>query len=545
MKKNIEEHILRFFQNRSRVISIIILVCLLGNLVAFTVVSSTISDIAPSIPLTTSSQRGGWELVESGVAQDLNSIFFVCLNRGTVVGDEGIILRTGDGGDNWTAQTTGVIADLSAVSYFGYTITLAVGGSGTLLYTNNSGQNWTVLQTGMMETYHSCQMITETIGVAVGVNAIFQPFFTRTYDGWSTWDSSSFYIENDSVYYEGWLSDVYFINSSFGFATAVVDVPAGGAVVRTTDGGTTWETAYFSDKELYSIDFYGEQFGCAVGTDGAVVRTLNGGETWQELNSGVETVLRGVDFSSEPTGIIIGDDGLILRTENQGLSWRQQTSGTAEDLLGIQCITNLFGFVVGKNGIILRTQTGGYPEDTTPPETTCTLSGTIEDGVYLSDVTVTLHATDNISGVATTLYKLDDAAWETYDDSFVVSTDGDHLLQFYSIDYVGNMEQEKTSEFIIHHPPNLTITVTGGFGIQVHIKNLETEDLTNVPWNLTIEGGLILLGKQKSGEINITSGEERTLNSLVLGFGKPTILFTIASCQKSVQSRVFLVFVRI
>src|SRR4030042_582231 len=218
MKEKTDKHIKRFFQNRSRVVSVVILVCLLGNMAALTTASSTISDIAPSIPLTTSSQRSGWELVESGVTQDLNSIFFICLNWGTVVGDEGIILRTGDGGDNWTAQTTGVIEDLSAVSYFGYTITLAVGGSGTLLYRNNSGQNWTVLQTGMMETYHSCQMITETIGVAVGVNAISQPFFTRTNDGWSTWDSSSFYIENDSVEYEGRLSDVYFINSSLGFA---------------------------------------------------------------------------------------------------------------------------------------------------------------------------------------------------------------------------------------------------------------------------------------------------------------------------------------
>jgi hypothetical protein len=62
-----------------------------------------------------SSQRGGWEVLESGVTQDLNGIFFLCLNRGSVVGDESVILHISDGGDStelrkiqdlWTASMT-------------------------------------------------------------------------------------------------------------------------------------------------------------------------------------------------------------------------------------------------------------------------------------------------------------------------------------------------------------------------------------------------------------------------------------------------------
>jgi photosystem II stability/assembly factor-like uncharacterized protein len=546
MMKNKRILLDRLFQKHTRSTTLCFLFCLLVLFIPLSIAIPQSSEAVSFDFQESSSQKTGWEPVESGVTQDINSVFFICLNRGTIVGDEGIILRTGDEGNNWTAQNSGVMDNLYAVSYYGYSITLAVGTSGTILYTNNSGQNWTILQSGMMGTYYSCQMINETVGVAAGVNAIFQPFFTRTNDGWDTWDSTSFYIEHENVDYEGRLSDVQFINTSVGFATAIVDVPAGGAIVRTIDGGNSWETVLFYDEALFSIDFTEEDVGYAVGDHGAVVQTSDGGESWQELESGVNTVLRSVDFSSLTTGTIVGDNGIILRTENEGQSWTQQTSGTTNDLLGVHCVTDMFGVVVGKQGVILRTKTGGYPEDTRPPETTCTLSGTLEGDIYITDVTVNLTATDDFSGVATTMYKLDNVSWVIYDDGpFVVNINADHVLRFYSIDNTGNIEEEKTCEFTIQHPPNLQISITGGFGIKIHIKNLDTTNITNASWNLSLDGGILLFGKQKAGIVNIEAGDELTLNSLVFGFGKPAITFSIVSSQKIVQGSVFLFFVRI
>jgi photosystem II stability/assembly factor-like uncharacterized protein len=547
MKNNNYEIFNRFYQKHAKGITLSIFLCLLVTFFPLPATSLQISETESSHFQELSSLRDGWEQLESGVTQDLNSVFFICLNRGTVVGDEGIILRTGEAGGNWTPQISGVVENLYAVSYYGYSKILAIGASGTLLYTTNSGMNWTVLQTGMMGTYFSCQMINETIGVAIGVNAIFQPFFTRTNDGWNTWDSTSFYIEYGSVFYEGRLSDVYFINTSVGFATAIVDVPAGGAIVRTTDGGISWETVFFYDEALFSIDFTGGGVGYAVGEQGTVVQTLDNGESWLELESGVNTALRGIDFSSETTGIIVGDNGIILRTENAGLTWTQQTSGTTYDLRAIHCVTDMFGVVVGEQGVILRTKTGGYPEDITPPETTCTVSGTMEGDVYISDVVVTFTATDDYSGIATTMYKLDDEPWTSYDSSvpIIVGGNGHHQLLFYSIDNAGNIEEEKTCEFTIQHPPNLQITITGGFGVKIHIKNLGNTAVTNASWTLLLDGGILLIGKQKTGISTIEVGNEITLNSLVFGFGKPTITFTIASSQKIIQGSLFLFFVRL
>ena len=545
MKKNYVSFQRKYFQYHPLYVVCGIMILLL-NLSAFSVFSLPVPQVQNSENYQIPFQDAGWELIESGVTKDINSIFFICLNRGTVVGDQGLILRTGDGGNNWTAQNSGVTDNLYDIYYFGYSILLAVGASGTILFTNDTGQNWSIIQTGMMASYYSGQMISDTIGVAVGVNAIFQPFFTRTDDGWITWESTSFYIENDNIFYEGKLTDVYFLNSSVGFATAIVDVPTGGAIVRTIDSGVTWETVLFFDEPLYSIDFTWEGVGYAVGEQGTILQSIDEGETWVELDSGIQTALHAVDFPSETTGCAVGDTGMILRTDDAGITWVQQGSGTTVDLYDTTFITQQTGFVVGEAGVILGTHTGGYPPDITPPLTTYTLSGIMQGDVFVSNVTVTLNATDDFSGVATTQYKLDDASWMTYeDDPVLVAENGDHLLLFYSIDNAGNSEEEKLVTFTIQHPPDLTITVQGGVGYTVTMENHDPVALTNATWDFVLDGGIIFFGKHQSGVVTIQAGEKQTVKAFVVGFGKPVVTFRIASSQDSWESRLFFIFIRL
>ena len=544
MKSSLDKFFKRMHQNTSRRFVRGFFVCVI--LCLFPV--STIAVLSYETELVFSQQplgvKGGWEQVDSGVTQNLRNVFFICLNRGTIVGDQGVILRSGDGGNTWVAQDSGVLENLYGVSYYGYSDTLVVGSGGTILYTSNSGTNWTILQTGMMGTYYSCQMVNETVGVAVGVNAIFQPFFTRTDNGWSSWDSMSFYIEHEGVFYEGKLTDVWFTSPLVGFATAIVDIPAGGAIVRTTDGGFSWETVLFSPEALTGIDFVNDSVAYAVGDHGMVVQTVDAGTSWQQITCGVETWLRAVDFSDEMTGTLVGDGGMIIRTETGGGSWIPQSNGTPGDLLGIQFVTEKFGIIVGSQGTILRTQTAGYPEDVTPPQTTCVLQGTLVDDVYVSDVEVTLSATDDITGVESTMYQLDDGPWETYVEPILVTLDGLHMLRYYSMDYAGNIETENTTEFSIQHAPDLEISISGGFGIKIKVSNLGLTNLSDEPWNLSVLGGLLFFGRHSTGELDINASEEVTLNAFVFGVGKTTITFSIASQEKTVQATIFLFFVR-
>lgn len=85
------------------------------------------------------------------------------------------------------------------------------------------------------------------------------------------------------------------------------------------------------------------------------------------------------------------------------------------------------------------------PVDTTPPVTTAkTHPYAGEHEVYHEDVTVTLTATDDISGVARTEYNLDGAGWRDYTGPVTVSGDGEHTLLYRSIDHSQNVEQAKS-----------------------------------------------------------------------------------------------------
>lgn len=91
-------------------------------------------------------------------------------------------------------------------------------------------------------------------------------------------------------------------------------------------------------------------------------------------------------------------------------------------------------------------------DDTTPPNTTHVFDPSYPDGEnswYASDVEVTLIAIDDWSGVNATYYRLDGGLWMTYTEPFTVKSDGEHVIQYYSVDNAGNHEDVKSVGFKI------------------------------------------------------------------------------------------------
>jgi len=78
------------------------------------------------------------------------------------------------------------------------------------------------------------------------------------------------------------------------------------------------------------------------------------------------------------------------------------------------------------------------------PITTCSLNPPTpngKNGWYISQVNVTLNATDpEGDAIAYTRYRIDRGSWITYNGTFTISQDGEHLLEFYSADDKGNIE---------------------------------------------------------------------------------------------------------
>jgi photosystem II stability/assembly factor-like uncharacterized protein len=137
-------------------------------------------------------------------------------------------------------------------------------------------------------------------------------------------------------------------------------VGAGGTIVRTTDGGVSWISQLSGTmNDLRAATFSDANTGTAVGADGTILRTTDGGSTWTSQTSGTSLRLYGVSFSDANIGTAVGQSGTILHTTNGGFTWTSQTSGTINNLNGISFSGANVGTTVGQNGIILRTTDGG------------------------------------------------------------------------------------------------------------------------------------------------------------------------------------------
>ncbi len=176
-----------------------------------------------------------------------------------------------------------------------------------------------------------------------------------------------------------------------------------------------------------------------------------------------------------------------------------------------------------------------FCHDDIPPVTTCTITGAYEK-------TVTLNATDECSGVQYTTCLLDDGAWTNYTAPFIVSEVGDHTISFYSVDNIGNVETEKNQTFTVESP--IILSITGGFGVSVTIKNAGTMNVTGVDWTIALDGALIFFGKTKSGTIDaLAAGAEVMVKDFVVGFGNTDIMVNAGASSATATGFAFLFFV--
>ena len=125
--------------------------------------------------------------------------------------------------------------------------------------------------------------------------------------------------------------------------------------------------------------------------------------------------------------------------------------------------------------------------DYTPPETTYDINATYGKNGWINEVArITLAATDNLSGVNTTWYKIDDGDWQKYEGKFNLSANGVHVIHFYSIDHAGNAEDEQNFTLKIDkNAPTVSITTPEKGYIYIFNRRI-------LP---TIFGNTIIIGK--------------------------------------------------
>jgi photosystem II stability/assembly factor-like uncharacterized protein len=277
---------------------------------------------------------------------------------GLAVGSAGTVLRTVDGGITWSVESSGVDTDLRAVWITSGGTAVAVGMSATVIHSTNGGMTWSPADIpAFLDTEHmnGVSMWDDQRGVAVGYGELGgDGTILVTDDGGATWTARNREIDDGgfSAFFAVWAE---------GDSLACIGAREG-RVVRSDDGGETWITLDSgSIWAVESMHFVDETHGWACTHQRDILRTSDGGLTWDVI-TGPQNHIDDIQFGSADVGIAVGTTGSVLGSTDGGETWMLQHAGltTWSHARAVWMTSPTDAVVVGTETDILYTRSAGW-----------------------------------------------------------------------------------------------------------------------------------------------------------------------------------------
>jgi photosystem II stability/assembly factor-like uncharacterized protein len=272
----------------------------------------------------------------------VRNLQFVDAQRGFAAGDH--VYRTTDGGETW--QDMGYHGTAARMVFVSAQVGFIVGNSG-LRRTVDGGQSFETVATASDVAF-----IDENNGVYVGSSGVF-----GTSDGGETWAPVSTKALGLVEYLDA--------NVLIGVKNGTV-LPGDHAIYRSDDGGATWkfvfaDNSYEGSRYLTDIARIDEDSVAAVDVNGAIWVSDDAGLTWDRTNDQIGEFYNytveawGVHFATPTTGYAAGGPGVVLKSTDGGASWELISNGATFDLYDVEMHESGFGIAVGDDLGILRT----------------------------------------------------------------------------------------------------------------------------------------------------------------------------------------------
>ena len=295
--------------------------------------------------------NAGWIRLSTNSFAWFKDVFFLNEQKGWIVGTDGTLLSTVDGGATWTPKhkfTTDAFLQVHFIDEnTGWILcerNIYARGPNAASYlrkTTDGGRNWEKIEFEKAGRERVTKLLFNRWGgaTAFGEGGIFY----KLQDDGKTWKSSRTAIH------------FLLLDGAFGDGEIGVISGAGGTILFTDNSGLTWDKATLlgnTDARLNSIFFVGARNGWAVGSNGVIFHSSGGGRLWRQQESGTQTNLNDVYFTTSTNGWAVGDDGIIVRTRDGGQTW---TDGNSPVTHNLEMITfaGSRGWAVGFGGTIL------------------------------------------------------------------------------------------------------------------------------------------------------------------------------------------------
>lgn len=363
----------------------------------------------------------------------LADVSFVDAEHGWAAGDRGTIWHTEDGGQNWRLQPTHFDSRLSSVCFRDRKNGWAAGGwthpfthitTGIVLRTRDGGATWSIDRNSLLPFVRSIRFFDNNNGIAVGQqSANFPAGVFTTDDGGRSWSSlppagmQSWLVGDFSDPLTGvvagrsgavsvvrrraiersqgadfGLRSIHQVRlAESGNAWLVGD---GGLVMRSDDGGLTWQTPpgevpseIRSQFDFCALASQGNHLWIAGSPGTRVLHSSDRGQTWQIHETHCVTPIRALHFLDEEHGWAVGDLGVILATFDGGRTWRTQRSGGQRAaLVGVfseprDVPLELFAKLSGNDGFLGVVEILNRTDVETPTQNTLELPGRLHEAV--------------------------------------------------------------------------------------------------------------------------------------------------------------------
>jgi photosystem II stability/assembly factor-like uncharacterized protein len=267
-----------------------------------------------------------WLQADVPVSLTLTSVYFPTDEKGWAVGHDGIVLHTKDSGKTWEKQLDGVKINKLMLEQVKF-----------LIKTHKLGK---VLK--KKKRHHSESSIDQLMPPVEDWSFFLSDIEMAVREG-PTWP----------------LMDVWFKNDQEGFV-----IGSFGMILRTTDGGKTWEPRLDTIDNLDGFHYYAitrsgnDLF--IVGESGMLFRSEDYGLTWQRLESPYEGSYFGI--TGDPDGGFVAGFGMrgnIFYSLDRGNTWKQSNTGKKASLLGGVFLSDGSLCLVGIDGTILLSRDKG------------------------------------------------------------------------------------------------------------------------------------------------------------------------------------------
>ncbi len=257
-----------------------------------------------------------------------------------IVGDDGKIISTSDGGFTWRWLECGLRNIFYGVDFLDKNTGVVVGDGGAFTATTDGGETW---RTETIDTtaFFSVEMKSKNAIFASGMNTCiykssdFGETWKKVFSGDNAVLENYFFFKDSIKTIKAYSnnSDIHFVNDSIGFAAGV-----GPFVLKTEDGGESWrKVLQKGDSALFTdIDFYDDKRGVAAGGDfvyndslnygylkAKAYYTLDGGENWIEMDAPGAGHYIGAKMFDSSYIYLLGGTHWSHITKDFGNSWRK------------------------------------------------------------------------------------------------------------------------------------------------------------------------------------------------------------------------------